>query len=409
MGFLDLTGLTTFWNNVKDYIDDHKATVTQTLTSGTEIGSVDGTKLYAPAGGSGGSQTTWYGTCSTAAGTAAKVVTCTGFTLKTGCLIGIYFSTGNTANTLTLNVNGTGAKAIWIGSTPLTSEITLKWSTNTVLLFMYDGTRFRYITSKSSAATVTPQGAGGWYGTSSTAAGTTAKVVSCTNYQLKAGNIVAVHFSTANTAAAPTLNVGGTGAKNIYVNGSAVSSSNPLTWSANTTLVFSYNGSYYYYLGSSRSSGGGSSYTLPIASSSTLGGVKVGSGLSINSSGVLSVDNGGTMSEWHDFTNDYLELDPNWSSVSDLSILVNPYAGLVMITGSGIQVSSLTFTANLTGLAPGFTHYFSGMGLGSRIMVTPDGGAGLTPAFMVDANTVSLMNSSPFSVMYPLGDSIVSS
>ena len=37
-------------------------------------------------------------------------------------------------------------------------------------------------------------------------------------------------------------------------------------------------------------SSGGGNYTLPTASSSTLGGVKVGSGLTINTSGVLSAD-----------------------------------------------------------------------------------------------------------------------
>lgn len=37
-------------------------------------------------------------------------------------------------------------------------------------------------------------------------------------------------------------------------------------------------------------SSGGSNYTLPTASNSTLGGVKVGSGLTINTSGVLSAD-----------------------------------------------------------------------------------------------------------------------
>ena len=39
---------------------------------------------------------------------------------------------------------------------------------------------------------------------------------------------------------------------------------------------------------------GGGSYTLPIASGSTLGGVKVGSGLSIDGSGVLSASGGGS-------------------------------------------------------------------------------------------------------------------
>lgn len=40
---------------------------------------------------------------------------------------------------------------------------------------------------------------------------------------------------------------------------------------------------------------GGGGYVLPIASASTLGGIKVGSGLSINSSGVLSVTGGGSV------------------------------------------------------------------------------------------------------------------
>ena len=40
----------------------------------------------------------YYGTCTTAASTAAKVVTCSGFTLKTGAAILVYFSYTNTLN-----------------------------------------------------------------------------------------------------------------------------------------------------------------------------------------------------------------------------------------------------------------------------------------------------------------------
>jgi len=47
-------------------------------------------------------------------------------------------------------------------------------------------------------------------------------------------------------------------------------------------------------MGSGGSSGGGSGYTLPVASSSKLGGVKVGSGLSITDNGVLSASGGGS-------------------------------------------------------------------------------------------------------------------
>lgn len=58
-----------------------------------------------------------YGTCSTAAATAAKVATLTNsgadnFDLSTGVTIHIKFTYSNTATSPTLNVNGTGAKAI---------------------------------------------------------------------------------------------------------------------------------------------------------------------------------------------------------------------------------------------------------------------------------------------------------
>ena len=44
-----------------------------------------------------------------------------------------------------------------------------------------------------------------------------------------------------------------------------------------------------------KAAGGGGSYVLPVASSSTLGGVKVGSNLSIDESGVLSASGGGAV------------------------------------------------------------------------------------------------------------------
>lgn len=64
-----------------------------------------------------------YGECSTAAATAAKVVTCTDFTeLYTGATILVNFSSANTASAPTLDVNGTGAKSvISSGSIPVTA------------------------------------------------------------------------------------------------------------------------------------------------------------------------------------------------------------------------------------------------------------------------------------------------
>jgi hypothetical protein len=52
------------------------------------------------------------------------------------------------------------------------------------------------------------------------------------------------------------------------------------------------------------SGGGGGSYTLPVASGSTLGGIKLGTGLSIDGSGVVSVTGGSSFSgNYNDLTN----------------------------------------------------------------------------------------------------------
>lgn len=52
--YLDSTGLSYLWSKIKSAISAHKATVTQTVTSGTEIAEVDGTKIYAPSSSAGG-------------------------------------------------------------------------------------------------------------------------------------------------------------------------------------------------------------------------------------------------------------------------------------------------------------------------------------------------------------------
>lgn len=52
--YLDSNGLMHLWSKIKAAIAAHKATVTQTVTTGTEIAEVDGTKIYAPKATGGG-------------------------------------------------------------------------------------------------------------------------------------------------------------------------------------------------------------------------------------------------------------------------------------------------------------------------------------------------------------------
>lgn len=82
-----------------------------------------------------------YGTCNTAAGTAAKVVTMPNFdTLKTGVLIHVKFTYGNTAASPTLNVNDTGAKTIYrYGTTVLAASTNGSWWEGSIIPFIYDG------------------------------------------------------------------------------------------------------------------------------------------------------------------------------------------------------------------------------------------------------------------------------
>lgn len=85
----------------------------------------------------GHSLTLVYASCSTAAGTVAKTVTGDGFRLIKGSLIIVDFVNGNTATNPTLNVSGTGAKALKSMGANL-GEL----AAHTCLMFVYTGAEF---------------------------------------------------------------------------------------------------------------------------------------------------------------------------------------------------------------------------------------------------------------------------
>lgn len=76
------------------------------------------------------------------------------------------------------------------------------------------------------------------YGVCSTAAGTTAKTVSLAGFTLVAGARITVKFTTANTVSSPTLNVNGTGAKDIKADNSIID----VKWPAGAIMEFLYDG-----------------------------------------------------------------------------------------------------------------------------------------------------------------------
>lgn len=85
---------------------------------------------------------TLYGTCSTAATTANKVVTCADFNaLIPGVTIHVKFTYGNSAESATINVNSTGQKPLCkYGSTQVGSATGDAWSAGAILSLTYDGT-----------------------------------------------------------------------------------------------------------------------------------------------------------------------------------------------------------------------------------------------------------------------------
>lgn len=89
-----------------------------------------------------------YGTCITDAGNPAKSVTLDGFKLAVGKKITVIFTNANTADAITLNVNGTGAKPVYYIGTAMTYKL-LRIPSLTGVDFIYDGTNWVYCGQQS--------------------------------------------------------------------------------------------------------------------------------------------------------------------------------------------------------------------------------------------------------------------
>lgn len=186
-----------------------------------------------------------YGTCATAAATAAKVVSVsdTSWKLTTGCIVAIKFTTSNTAGNVTLNVNSTGAYPIWYNNAAYTGNGN-KYTgyANRVLIYMFNGTHWVWISGGTDDnSTYTNASLGQGYATCDTAAATVEKVGTLSNYGLTAGGVVSVKFTYAVPASA-TLNINSKGAKAIYFRGAAITAN---IIKAGDIATFMYNGSQY--------------------------------------------------------------------------------------------------------------------------------------------------------------------
>lgn len=96
------------------------------------------------------SRLTAYGMCSTAADTQDKLVNVgDGFALTKGVMVTVAFTYANTSTYPRLNVNGTGAKYIYVGSSLMSSDY--HWRANTTVTFAYTGSSWRVCDSGALA------------------------------------------------------------------------------------------------------------------------------------------------------------------------------------------------------------------------------------------------------------------
>ena len=164
-----------------------------------------------------------YGTCDTAASTAAKVVTMANFdTLKTGVTIHVLFTYGNVYKGASLNVNSTGSKNIKYHNgtgSGLVETFNYHWEPGSVKSFTYDGTYWRLNDSTPNTTLIC-------YTLSSVAQ----KEFIGSIYQYPLTGYFPIYFLYDNTYAGQLSlkqqMIGDTGSRIIYINGTISSSTN---------------------------------------------------------------------------------------------------------------------------------------------------------------------------------------
>lgn len=204
--YLDETGLAHLWEKIKDTVGD--------------------------------SQMVFYCNCNASGSDVNKAVTTSeNFVLQTGTLIVVAFANKNTADNVTLNVNGTGANsiiragALYTGSDPSVTGM----GDNKCIYYVYNGGYWVWLGSDSIAVSNGDLGIG--YATCETAESTTAKVATYGGtYKLVNGGIVTVLFAN-SVPAGSTLNIDGTGALPIHFNGALSESLSAIQANSKATFI----------------------------------------------------------------------------------------------------------------------------------------------------------------------------
>ena len=125
------------------FVSMELGTLSTTLAEALGVNNSSG-YVGSPGGGGGSGSKIFYGTCSVAAGTASKAVTCPSFTVEDlvpGAVIYVDFTNSNTVANPKLNVNSLGDIAIMrYGTTAPSTSAASSWNAGSVVCMVYDGT-----------------------------------------------------------------------------------------------------------------------------------------------------------------------------------------------------------------------------------------------------------------------------
>lgn len=215
----------------------------------------------------------------TQGGTVPKTADLASYSLFLHSMVAVHFTTPVEASA-TLNINSTGAKAIYHRGSPILQNVI---SYGDTALFVYDGTNYNLVAIDSSGSatwnSIKPPdgipesdlasavqtklknaGQGHGYATCSTALTTTAKTASLTDYELVTGGSVSIKFTNGVRANA-TLSINNKTAKAIYYHGSPITDN---IIGAGDTATFRYDGTYYHLIAIDRRSNSQSTFFVHI-------------------------------------------------------------------------------------------------------------------------------------------------
>lgn len=145
--------------SVITYTDNTETTTTPVCVTGTK-GDIGPQGPQGQTGAASKDGQMLYATCDTAAGTVAKVATLASGTLslKAGATVAVKFTYANTASSPTLNIAGTGAKAMYIQGVR-----DVYWTDGATVTFTYDGANWRVASEPVYAPTATIGNAAGFH------------------------------------------------------------------------------------------------------------------------------------------------------------------------------------------------------------------------------------------------------